>query len=288
MANKIKNYCHYCNHDTWHEVLNQTERSAESTDEFWWHTDYQIVKCCGCDSISFRMVDIDETMINSVDENGDLIPNIYTYPHRKGAHRELETWAVPSGIRRIYHEVIKSLNEGCYCLAAAGCRAIVEGVCNEEGITGKNLDTKINNLRAKSLITQKDRDRLHAIRFMGNDSIHQLKKPDPDELNIVVEIIEQLLNQTYILEDRFHQLNIKPINTIEELIKLLDEKLQKRTVGQIDILYNLLEHERRIISEDLSRFESELQSKINDGSYTKLSICPPPAKGKQQYKIESI
>lgn len=46
---------------------------------------------------------------------------------------------------------------------------------------------------------------------------------------------------------------------------------------------------RRLIKEDRTRFEAELKEKINNGKYSKLSLCPSPNQGQnQQYKIEAI
>lgn len=52
---------------------------------------------------------------------------------------------------------------------------------------------------------------------------------------------------------------------------------------------NLLPENRRLIKEDRTRFEAELKEKINNGKYSKLSLCPSPNQGQnQQYKIEAI
>lgn len=52
---------------------------------------------------------------------------------------------------------------------------------------------------------------------------------------------------------------------------------------------NLLPENRRLIKEDRTRFEAELKEKINNGEYSKLSLCPSPNQGQnQQYKIEAI
>lgn len=54
-----------------------------------------------------------------------------------------------------------------------------------------------------------------------------------------------------------------------------------------DVLKNLLPPSRRLIKEDMQKFESELLTAIATGSYDKLSLCPPPVAGRhQQYKIE--
>ena len=76
---------------------------------------------------------------------------------------------------------------------------------------------------------------------------------------------------------------------MSEFIKLLDKGLSERKVGEIDILKNFLPENRRLIKEDMKKFEQELQSMIQAGNYTKLSICKSPTEGRsQQYKVENM
>lgn len=47
----------------------------------------------------------------------------------------------------------------------------------------------------------------------------------------------------------------------------MDEGLKKRSVGEIDILKNLLPPSRRLISEDRVALESQLMEEILKGNY---------------------
>ena len=75
----------------------------------------------------------------------------------------------------------------------------------------------------------------------------------------------------------------------QEFLQLLDEGLKNRSVGEIDILKNLLPPSRRLTSEYWAVFENQLKEEIIKGNYPKLSLCPTPAFGRnQQYKIQCI
>ena len=63
---------------------------------------------------------------------------------------------------------------------------------------------------------------------------------------------------------------------------MLDEGLKKIPVGEIDIRKNLLPPSRRLITEDRSAFESQFKEEIIKGYYTKLSLCPTSASGRNQ------
>lgn len=285
----VVSYCHSCKRKTNHSILFSVSEMSPDED-YYWKCDYQVVRCCGCDEISFRTSTMEESEI-SYDEDGNevMIPRVCNYPHKEEEISQLNSWNVPADVSAVLTETIKCLNTNCLRLAAAGCRAVVEAICKDKTIVGKTLEQKINSLSTKGLITRSDRDRLHAVRFMGNDSIHLMQEPDKEELLIVFDIVRIMVENMYLLEHRFRQLSVKPIKTMNEFIELLEEQISIRHLGDVDILRNFLPKDRRIIKEDLPKFEKELQIQINDGKYDKLSMCPAPQNGKnQQYKIEKM
>lgn len=289
-AKYLKCYCASCERDTNH-VIKHSEEVTSPDEEYWWHSFYYIVKCCGCGEVSF---------LQGITEEGDVEYNEYgevsyptrykSYPYHKQFAKSIgNLWPVPNNISKIYKETINALNNECYLLAAAGFRVIVEAICLENKIEGKSLETKINNLCKKGIITKNDRDRLHSIRFMGNDSVHAIKEPDKRQIRLVLDIIHNMLNGLYVLTKECEDILEGPITEFSEFIELLEEGLKIRSVGEVDILKNLLPPSRRLISEDRSTFENQLKEAITNGKFTKLELCPPPTTGKnQQYKILSI
>ena len=287
---QLKCYCPRCNNNTNHLVLHsEIERSDD--EDFWWQSTYSIVKCMGCDGIQFYKEDLDESDFEYYGD-GEVEPNarITTFPRQKNKVAPLRnTWEIPAMIRSLYIETIDCLNSNRLQLAAAGFRAIIEAICRDAAVPGRNLESMINNLAKSHIITAKDRDHLHAIRFMGNDSIHSIKRYREEEVVIVAHIVNAILTSLYLIAREVESLDIKPISKYSDFEEILNESVAKRTVGEIDILRNFIRHDRRIISEDIPKFESELQKHIADGSYTKLSLSGTPASGRsQQYKIESL
>ena len=286
----IRCYCDSCQGDTNHFVLAK-ETMHSPTDDYWWKCDYSIVKCCGCETVSFLTETVEESVMD-YDEDGNIeYPVIYkTYPYQEPFAKAIRNlWSVPSNIATIYRETINALNSGCFLLATAGFRVIVEAICLENDIEGKSLETKINNLCKKGIITKNDRDRLHSIRFMGNDSVHAIKTPDKQQIRLVLDIIHNMLNGLYVLTEECRDILEGPISNYQEFLRLLDEGLKKRDVGDVDILKNLLPPTRRLISEDRSSFENQLKEAIGTGEYTKLSLFPAPISGKnQQYKVMTV
>jgi len=128
----------------------------------------------------------------------------------------------PQNIRTIYRETIDALNSGSLILCSGGIRAIVEGVCNDKGITkgtvingagksivSKNLNGKIEGLHTAGYLTPENAAILHELRFLGNEALHSLSAPSHEELKIAINIVEQTLDNIYELQHKARMLKIE-------------------------------------------------------------------------------
>ena len=73
-----------------------------------------------------------------------------------------------------------------------GLRSLVEAICVAQNIKGKNLEAKIEGL--KKLLPASTAEKIHALRFIGNQAAHEFKKPRPDDLHLGIEICQDILN----------------------------------------------------------------------------------------------
>lgn len=173
-----------------------------------WTTD-QVLKCCGCDDISFR-----HTNKCSEDfdyETGQLEIREVLYPSRTDGRAPMHGYdEFPSKTRRIYLETLKALNQNAFVLSAIGLRALIESVCVEQKTTSRTLEKRIDELAASGLLSKKQADFLHAHRFMGNAAAHEMIAPKATELVAALDIAETLLKTIYILPDVASTLNNKP------------------------------------------------------------------------------
>lgn len=119
-----------------------------------------------------------------------------------------------------YKETIAAFNGGLLTLAGAGVRLMIEGICKAEGVkdgpvfdktTGApiierktglpairdNLEGRINGMAQRDLVSKKQAHHLHEIRFLGNDSAHELYLPDSKIVSFALDIVEQLIDQVY-------------------------------------------------------------------------------------------
>lgn len=284
-------YCSVCKRRTHHEVM-ASHRIVSPDDDYWWEEVYRMVKCCGCDHVSFDVESREEADVCYEPDGEVFYPSVHkSYPQKEWAFELVAyTWHFPSSVYSIYKETVTAINNDCYLLAAAGFRAVIEAICNDKGVSGKTLEQKINGLKKAGHITEADRNRFHSVRFLGNDSIHSIKAPKREALVLVLQIIDGILTNLYVFDEKVHSHLECPISTYEEFVEVLDKGLEDHCVGDVGVLKNLLpENCRQLIKEDLPKFENELKQHINEGIYTKLSLCPTPPEGRnQQYKVESI
>jgi hypothetical protein len=220
--------CTSCENTTKHVVLTSiNEKGTEPWGDyhsFDWNTDYEIIQCLGCDSISFRNHSIDS---ENTDYECTPIPTIRIYPKRSNDTLAIKNYFnVPYNLKRIYSETIDSYNNGNLTLCGAGVRALVEGLCQENGIDSgyvevtkkdgsiekkliKNLQGKINGLHESGKLTAQHAEILHEHRFLGNEAVHELSLPSTKNLNLAIEIVENVFDTLYEIPSKGMQLKSK-------------------------------------------------------------------------------
>jgi hypothetical protein len=201
----IRTHCNKCGQDMNHQILmdyceNGTVvldsdcdlkyEKIDYTADF--SNDYQIVKCAGCNTISYRNYNC-FSAYQGIDDNGTREERFPAPQKRTGRCFNF----LPSSLTRIYLEVITTYNNNGFILCAAGIRAILEGVCKEKGIEGNNLKQKIIKMYEQELITQAHKSILHKLRFLGNTALHKLQMPTHEEIEAALDIIEHIVEGLY-------------------------------------------------------------------------------------------
>lgn len=268
----IKSYCRDCCKNTNHNVL--SEHTDAYREEYSCDISYQILQCLGCDTKSFRNVFYDLEAAYPTDENNWEVPEEVTvYPKAVEGHKEIKNlWDLPDIVRTIYSEVLTALRENSKVLAGLGLRAVVEAVCNDLTIPGRNLEVRINKLVSSGYISKNDAERLHGIRFMGNDAAHDIKTPKSTTLSVALQIVEHLIASVYILENQANGNIESTVSRYEVFENLLSEKLKSFSSGDEYPIAKYLGKDMRRVKESISKLEQELISKIDSGEYTKLSV----------------
>jgi hypothetical protein len=266
-----KSYCKTCDFETNHAVLK--DESVNGNEDYNCNINFMIVSCKGCDSISFREEFIDFENAYP-DENNNWHPEITisTYPKKEIQQKLESAWVLPEKIKCVYLESIRAYNADCYLLSGVGFRAVIEAICIDKNVTGRDLAKKIDNLTKQKLITEKEAQRLHSIRFIGNDSVHEMSIPEKSKLLIVLNIIEHLLNNLYIIDYEMKNQLETVIGFYPEFEVLLNVNLKNMNVGDEYPLAKILGKSVRRLHGKVQDFENELVAQITNGTYNKLSV----------------
>jgi hypothetical protein len=148
----------------------------------------------------------------------------------------------------------------------------VEAVCNDLTINGHNLEQRISDLARDGYISKKDSERLHGIRFMGNDAAHEIKTPKAEQLSVALRIVEHLLASVYILEKEADGRIDAAITEFTKFEDILTKFVNQLSVGDELPLVGIFGTDFRRIKESMSNLERELINRINSGNYSNLSL----------------
>ena len=119
--------CLLCKHETKHVVISSIEKSGSEYlgDEasYQWETTYEIIKCRGCDEISFRQSFYDS---ESYEDDGTYYSTETIFPRRSSDSINIKSHQnLPNNINRLYQETINCYNNDiltlcCWCKGFSG------------------------------------------------------------------------------------------------------------------------------------------------------------------------
>jgi hypothetical protein len=269
---QIYHSCSSCDRETWQTVL--FSKTITGDPEYRIDELYEVLQCCGCHGISFRKVVQDIEAAYPINEDEWEVPeDIFSYPRILKGHRALENiWSLPNAVKDIYTQSIQAIKEDSNILAGIGMRACIEAICNDRDIKGKTLDKRIDALAKVGLISQKDAERLHAIRFLGNDAAHEIKNATQKNLLIALRIIDHLLINIYILDDVTDGKLETIIRTPESFVKLLNQKIKEFSSGDQVPLAKIFGKDMRRFHGYFAEHEKYLIDSIGNGQYLKLAV----------------
>jgi hypothetical protein len=269
----IWSHCRKCKQDTRHIILNL--KHVDSDDEgYRCATKYFTLECCGCQNISFRVEFHDyEAHYQTGPDEWEHDISVEIYPHFIKGHNAIEnTVDIPSIVYNIYSESMRAVQEEAYTLAGLGLRACIESVCNDKGIKGRSLQNRIDNMAKEGFISKLDAERLHAIRFMGNDAAHDIKKAAKESVLVALRIVDHLILTVYVFEGQVNKHLDKPISNLDKLIIVLKNKLPVLTENDSISLTKWLGNDRRRIIDNYQQLEKELIDYIKNNNFEEVEL----------------
>lgn len=199
--------CPKCNVETWHKKVWGSKDLGWNDGEGMWETIYyELIECKGCETPSLKKINVESEgdMIPTGEKNAEgidiyeYVENIKLWPDRGYFRRKIKDFYDASPVvKRIYRETIEAFNMELPTLCAAGLRAIIESICQDEKVDGNDLKEKIDSLKTKGIISDKLCEGLQTSRLIGNTSLHDLKLIGTSDLSFGIDLIESLLDYHY-------------------------------------------------------------------------------------------
>lgn len=213
---KIKTFCSRCNNITNHSIKVDYKENYHD-DNFDACTNFQIIKCDGCDDIRFRKLSSNsEEYEHNIDGDIVYLEKEEIYPERSTKRKPIDMddlYLIPNKCRKIYKETNFSLEHKFNLLGAVGLRILTEAICldqiRKKGIKASENDSlfkKIDLLAEEGILSQDSKDILHAIRTIGNESAHQIEQQPIELLTLAFNILEDLLKTLYIYPKEFKKI----------------------------------------------------------------------------------
>lgn len=264
-----KAYCTSCSNNTWHKILKDKTVYPPEYVDYNCKSEHLLVECSGCQNVSY-VYEFHDMESYYQDDFGDVQYDIETkqYPRSIRGHRLLKgLHAVPRLTKDVYNETIDAISVQSYTLASIGLRATIESICNDKDIKGKDLTSRIKKMTTAGLLSKKDADRLHSIRFLGNDAAHEIRKARRSAVLLALDIVEHTLKSVYIFDDAIEDCLETPFRNYKELKESLLRRLKKLDEGHQFTLNHWLGPERRRIIENKANLERELLEDITQGHF---------------------
>jgi hypothetical protein len=158
---------------------------------------WKVLQCRGCEEVTLQRVD----WCSEDDPMDGPGPAAY-FPPR--VSRRKPVWAkryeLPSEYLDLLEETYTALHADSRRLAMMGARALIDAVIRRNAGDKQNFNQGLNALAEKYLISEQDRGIIEAAIDVGHASAHRGHKPTPEDVNVVIDIVERLIHTDILAE----------------------------------------------------------------------------------------
>lgn len=207
-----KAMCPECEKETrvdtlFHKIENWTDEGPDIEGR----VDHFVFECRGCEVVFFA-----RSTSNSEDYYDYVDP--YTGETWQDYRIQKKSWpSVPQATPPIWanfnlsatdkilsdllHDIYHALNNDLYMFAAIGCRTVFDRISEVLGIdTELSFAEKLEEMRKASHISGKQKGTLEVLVDAGSAAAHRGWKPERKYLDTMLDIIEQLIHEHFVLK----------------------------------------------------------------------------------------
>lgn len=184
-----RSHCNSCGRVTAQEVI--SHRVVEDHDDgYWWTNTYDTLECRGCKTVSLR-----HHYVDAADDQETVL-----YPPPISRRSPAWSWSLPIDMREMLDEIYRALHNGSSRLALMGARTLVDLLLTSHVGDVGSFRQKLAALRNRDVITARHAQVLEVALDAGSAAAHRAFKPEAEDLNAVMDIIENLFQSIYHLD----------------------------------------------------------------------------------------
>jgi Domain of unknown function (DUF4145) len=170
---------------------NSDTAEAESYGKISWKDTYEMLGCCGCESVTLR---------HTHDFSEEPEPDVRYYP--PSVSRPKPPWRLKLKnyrLRFLVDEVYSALDNDSRRLATMGARAVLDMVLVDKVGDLGGFSDKLKKLESDGFVGKHGREILSAALDSGNAAAHRGHQPSKEQINQIMDIIENVLQAVYVL-----------------------------------------------------------------------------------------
>ena len=179
---------------------------AKSDGPISWSDGFEVLQCCGCDSLSVRKEHwFSEWDAIDYDEYGRLMmrPGIEETYYPAPTVRAKPIWSdsvEDEVLRNVLDELFSALNGGMSVLASVGARTLLDRAgFLLIGDPPGGFEGKLSALQKDGYISAQEKKTLEAVADAGSASAHRGYTPTAERLGHIADIMENFLHRAFIL-----------------------------------------------------------------------------------------
>ena len=201
-------------HDVLHEEKTSWDEEVHDGIYIGGSDTYEMVKCRGCEHVSVRHTSV---FSENIDQNGDPISDVQYFPpaiFRAKPRWHAEAWKVfglfqQSSVIALLDEIYIALHNNLRSLAAMGIRALIEHVMIEKVGDKGSFSDNLKEFCTQGYISRIQLDALNPLIEAGHAAMHRGYNPAPEELAMLMDIIESVIESIYFNEHRANKIKEK-------------------------------------------------------------------------------
>jgi hypothetical protein len=206
----VKGHCPTCKDDrNAYLIAEHLEKWEDKDAPIWSTVKYQILKCCGCDSVYFKEEHyFSEDEEYSYGSNGETLIEVkptcsyWPQPLRRKPAEWLDRYcALDAEVANLLRQIYSALNNDLNILAAMGMRTLFDKTCEVLKINSSiTFQQKLDKLVSEKLVGEMEKEIFEVLTDAGSAAAHRGWQPSLSDIDVLMTAMEQFLYRAFILK----------------------------------------------------------------------------------------